>query len=111
MSFAPVKKELQITKRQRTSLTALSKKYIYPSVITSWREESLQNQTVRVRCSSYRFSIGSRLLSLSFFLYSRIIRCFTILVTFLAVVFPQGSLLVLRISFLWKEMFEIYIHI
>ena len=29
MSFAPVRKELQITKRQRTSLTALSKKYIY----------------------------------------------------------------------------------
>ena len=76
MSFAPVRKELQITKRQRTSLTALSKKYIYPSVITSWKEESLQNQTVRVRCSSYSFSIGSRLLSLSFFLYSRITSLF-----------------------------------
>ena len=39
-----------------------------------------------------------------------LLRCFTILVTFQAVVFPHSSWLANQF-FLWKDMFEIYIHI
>ena len=92
MSFAPVRKELQITKRQRTPLTALSKKYISLCYYQLERRVASElNQTVRVRCSSYRFSIGSRLLSLSFFLYSRITSLFYYTCHVQAVVFPHSS--------------------